>query len=487
VTGTAGHVVDVHARIGNGPASFTVSGMREAVMHPMRDRVRAAIINSGLAWPGRAVTVDVRPPSLPCAGLDLAVATAILIAAGAIPPEPARSCVLAAELGLDGRLRPVRGVLPAVTAAAAAGAEVAVTAPGDAAEAALVPGLAVVPCPDLRAAVTWLKGGFLPARPGPQELSAADSAAAARLAASPIALLAAQATAAGGHHLALTGPPGPNGRELASGVRLLMPALDEEQAAQVSALYSAAGLLDASSGLITRPPFRYPHHSAGLAAMTGGGSGIARPGETALAHCGVLFLDQAPEFARDVLASLRPALASGQVEVRRHGLVTRFPARFTLIAAITSCLCGGEPGCSCTLLEARRYRARAENEIGSHLTIRLHTRPGQDTPERPAGPGEPEIWAARVADARDRARRRLAGTPWQLNGDIPGPEIARTWRPATGAFAEVARAADLGQISSRSAIEIARLAWTLADLAGQPRPGTAECGQALAFRLGTPC
>jgi magnesium chelatase family protein len=486
VTGTTGHAVGVHARISNGPASFAIAGVRDSAAEPMRDRVRAAVLNSGLPWPGRAVTVGVHPPGLPCAGLDLAVAVAILTAAGTIPPDPARSCVLAADLGLDGRLRLVRGVLPAVTAAAAGGAVVAVTAPGDAAEAALVPGLAVVPCPDLRAVVTWLGGGFQPGRPPPAELSPADARAAARLAASPAARLAAQAAAAGGHHLGLTGPRGHAPRELAAGVRLLMPGLDEDQAGEVSAIYSAAGLLDAGSGLITRPPLRNPHHTASLAAMTGGGSGITRPGEAALAHCGVLLLDQAPELARDVLAALRPVLADGQAEVRRHGLITRFPARFTLIAAISPCPCGGQPGCPCTPLEARRYQARAGTEIGSHLTIRLRTAPDETTPARPAEPADLEIWAAQVADARDRARRRLAATPWRLNAEIPGPEIARSWRPAAGAFADVARAADLGQISTRSAIGIARLAWTMADLAGKPRPGTTECRQALAFRLATP-
>jgi magnesium chelatase family protein len=481
VTGTAGHVVGVHARIGNGPASFAVTGLREAVMQQMRDRVRAAILNSGLAWPGRAVTVEVSPPCLPCAGLDLAIATAILIAAGTIPPEPARSCVLAAELGLDGRLRPVRGILPAVTAAAADGAAVAVVAPGDAAEAALVPGLAVVPCPDLRAAVTWLGGGVLPARRQAGDLTATDARVVSRLAASPAALVAVQAAAAGGHHLALDGPRASCLAELAAGVRLLMPPLSGQQSAEVSVIYSAAGLL---AGLVTEPPWRSPHHTARIAGMIGGGSGITWPGEASLAHCGVLYLDQAPEFSCQVLSALRPALSGGQVTISRGGLITRFPARFTLITASAPCPCGGGPQCRCTPLEASQYRARAETGLGSRLAIRLQPGPAD---YRPAGPADLDMWAARVADARDRAGRRLAGSPWRANSEIPGPEVARSWRPATGAFTGVARAADLGQISTRSAIEIARLAWTLADLAGRPRPGTAECAQALAFHLGTPC
>jgi magnesium chelatase family protein len=448
----------------------------------MRDRVRAAVLNSGLTWPGRRITVDVRPPGQQHAGLDLAVVAAILEAAGTIPAGPALSCLLVADLGLDGALRPVRGVLPAVRAAAAAGVAVAIVAPGDAAEAALVPGLAVVPCPTLRAAVIWLGGTYLPALPDTGDLSPADAHVAARLAASPTARLAVQAAAAGGHHLCLTGPRTTALDRLAAGVRLLMPELDEGQSAEVSAIYSAAGLLDGQNGLITRPPWRNPHHTVSLAAMIGGGTGATRPGEVSLAHCGVLFLDQAPEFAREVLSALRPALAGGQVAVSRGGLITRFPARFTLITAMAPCPCGGQPGCQCSPLEARRYRARAENELGTRLTIRLQPGPAENGP---AGRADLDMWAARVADARDRARHRLGGTPWRINADIPGPEMARSWRPASGAFAEVTRAVDLGQVSSRSALDIARLAWTLTDLAGKTRPGTGECGQALAFFLGT--
>jgi magnesium chelatase family protein len=482
VTGTAGHLIDVRARISNGPDSFDISGAPEHQAGTVRDRVRAAILNSGLTWPGRRITVDVRPARLPDAGLDLAVAIAVLAAAGTIPAGLAGTCVLVAGLGLDGRLRPVPGVLPA--ARAAAGTPAVIVAPGDAAEAALVPGLPVVPCPDLRAAVTWLGGRYLPAPPGDGQPDAADARAVSRLAASPAGLLAMQAAAAGAHHLGLTGPDSSRPGELAAGIRLLLPRLDEEQAAEVSAVHSAAGLLHGPGGLITRPPWRSPHHTASLAAMTGSGPGVARPGEAALAHRGVLFLDQAPEFGRHVLSALRPALADGHIAVSRAGLITRYPARFTLITTTAPCPCGSHPRCQCTPLEARRYRARAETGLGGRLAIRLHPGPAE---AQPADPGEPAVWAARVADARDRARRRLGGTPWRVNADIPGPEIARSWRPAAGAFTEVARATDLGQISSRSAIDVARLAWTLADLAAKNRPGTGECRQALAFCLGTPC
>jgi magnesium chelatase family protein len=215
--------------------------------------------------------------------------------------------------------------------------------------------------------------------------------------------------------------------------------------------------------------------------MIGGGQGTVRPGEVPLAHGGVLFLDQAPEFAQDVLSALRQPMTDGEVAVSRHGKITRFPARFILIAGMTPCPCGSLATCRCTPLEVRRYSARAETELGSRLAISLSVSPPDQVP---AIPGDLQIWAARVADARRRAARRFRGTPWKVNAEIPGSELARSWRPGTAAFAEVSRAVDLGQISNRSAIEVARLSWTLADLAGQSRPTAADCAQALAFHLG---
>jgi len=183
-----------------------------------------------------------------------------------------------------------------------------------------------------------------------------------------------------------------------------------------------------------------------------------------------------------VLTALRQPLASGHVAITRSGVITRFPARFTLIAATAPCPCAAGAGCQCTPLQTRRYRARPGSELGSYIAIRI---PVSAQVTRCRRRAEPEVWAAQVADSRDRARYRLRGTPWHLNAEIPGSELARSWHPGPEVFAAVARAVDLGQISSRAVMQVARLAWTLADLAGKTRPGTAECAQALAFHLGT--
>jgi len=483
VTGTAGYPVNVSARISNGLDAFTIAGIPETAAAAARDRIRAAVISSGLAWPSRAITVSLEPAGLPqhgC-GLDLPVAVAVLTASGIIPAGATAPCVLIAELGLDGGLRPVRGVLPAVAAAARAGCTVAVVAPANAAEAAMVPGVAVVPGPSLRAVLTWLRASSLPAQPA-APAAAMAARCAGRLTAAPALRQALQASAAGGHHLCLTGPDTAAIPELAAGLAMLLPALDPGEAMQVSEIHSVAGLLGSADSLITRPPWRSPHHTATLPAILGGGSGVTRPGEAPLAHHGVLFLDNAPEFARDILAALRQPLGSGHVVVARAGVTTQFPARFTLIAGMAPCPCGARPGCACSQLQARRYRARLASELGSYLSLWLTVRPTGPAPRRRP---EPDLWAAHVADARDRARHRLRDTPWRLNGQVPGAQLARCWHPGTDASAAISRAAHAGQVSRRAAGQVISVAWTLADLAGKARPGAEECALALAFQLGT--
>jgi magnesium chelatase family protein len=213
---------------------------------------------------------------------------------------------------------------------------------------------------------------------------------------------------------------------------------------------------------------------------------MTRPGEAALAHRGVLFLNDAPEFGRDVLAVLRQPLSDGTIAVARSGRVVSFPARFTLVAGMTPCPCSGGAGCSCTPIQKRRYHARLTDELGSYLPIQLNlATPGPGAPALGVGAGEAGVSApARVAGARDRARRRFRDTPWQVNGDIPGAELRRSFALTAETIAALSRAVDLGEISSRGADHVTRVAWTLADLDGRDRPGPQDCGQALAFYLG---
>jgi magnesium chelatase family protein len=486
--GATGYLAEAHAAITNGHAALHVSGMREACSPETRDRIRAALINSGM-WPGRAITITLEPASLPSSSsaLDLAAAAAVIVAAGAAPQSAAEHCLFAAEVGLDGSLRPVRGVLPAVLAAARAGCTRAVVAPSDAAEASMLPGITVISCQSLQAVRAWLHGEPHPGlhvqppaaaspAPGPPPVNPLD-----HLRVHPSVRLALEVAAAGGHHLCLTGPAGAAIPALAEGTAGLLPPLSHDEAIEVAALHSAAGQPGPANPPVTHPPYRAPHHTVSLPALLGGSSHGIRPGETALAHRGVLFLDQAPEFSRDVLASLRQPLQHGEVRIARGGTTVSFPAQFILIAGLPPCPCRGRPGCSCTPAQARRYRGRLTSTLGPDLGLWIRI-----LPPEPGDSGSSAATAAsqhRVTAARDRARRRLHGTPWQVNASIPAAELRRSYLPTSGALRAIRRAVDLGQISGRAASHILRAAWTIADLNGVARPGALECTQALAYHL----
>ena len=507
LAGVQGHVVEIEADIENGLVALFLVGLPDTALREARDRIRSAIVNSRQAWPQRRVTVGLSPASLPKrgSGFDLGIALAILAADGVLPRDCLSGVVLVGELGLDGRLRPVPGVLPAVAGAAAAGFGRVVVPPENAAEALLVPAMQVISAPNLGALIDWL-GGQRSAPPG-SAVQVADSgagmtartpcaAAAARtldladVAGQPIARRAAEICAAGGHHLMLLGPPGVGKTMIAERLPTIMPGLDAAEALEVSAIHSVAGTLQPARPLVTEPPFCAPHHTATKAAIVGGGSGIIRPGAASLAHHGCLFLDEAPEFARDVLDALRQPLESGEVVIARSGLTARFPARFTLVLAANPCPCARSAtagsACTCPPLLRRRYLARLSGPLLDRVDVKVELLPVSRAEllsdrklAEPSG-----VVAARVRQARQRAARRLAGTPWRLNAEVPGSELRRSYRPADGVLAPLERAIDLGQVSARGTDRIIRMSWTLADLAGKPRPGRDEISAALGMWLG---
>jgi magnesium chelatase family protein len=504
LTGAEGHPVQITASLGAGPPGLLLTGLPDTAVREIRDRIRAAVINSGEAWPQATVTVQLSPAALPKrgAGFDLAIAVAILAAAGAVAAAAAGRAVLLGELGLDGQLRPVRGILPAVAAARAAEHGLVIVPAVNAAEAALVSYITVLGAPSLAAVLAWFRGRS-PA-PGREALQVCNHPAGggrtagpqpspdlAGLADQPEGRRAAELCAAGGHHLLLTGPPGAGAVMLAERIPGLLPPLDEAGALEVTALHSLAGTLPPAGPLITAPPLASPHHTVSRAAMIGGGSQLTHPGAASLAHRGVLFLDQAPEFARDVLDALRQPLETGQAIIARAGCTVRFPARFILVLAARLCPCGRAAGggeCRCTPLARRRYHARLSGPVLDRIDLTIGLRPpGQARPASDRGAAEPgSAVAGRVAAARQRAARRLAGTPWRLNAEIPASQLPRRFPPAPGALRPLQRAVELGEISHRGAGRALALAWTLADLAGKPQPEAAETIAALALRLDRP-
>lgn len=490
VVGVSGQLVEVEADISAGLPAMSIVGLGDAAIGEARDRARAAVVNSCEEWPNRRITVGLSPASLHKhgSGLDLAIAVAVLAAAGKVPTDAIGGLVVVGELGLDGRVRSIRGVLPAALAARAAQA-VLVVPIGNAAEAELVPDLVVKPVDSLACLLALLRD---PEAWIPPERSAVDSRHANEHAIPDLSEVRGQhgarfgleLAAAGGHHIAMLGPPGIGKTLLAERLPGILPRLDDEAALEVTSIHSIAGRLGSGGELIRCSPFVAPHHTASMASLVGGGSGTPRLGLISLAHRGVLFLDEAPEFDQAVLDALRQPMESGSVVVSRAGFSTELPARFLLTIAANPCPCGGGEDCSCSSTQRRRYLARLSGPLLDRVDIRLHlTRPTEAELAFDAAEGESsQVVAGRVLAARERSGRRLSGTPWRLNAQVPGAFLRRMWPLDRSAAEPLATAFESGRGSARGLDRVARLSWTVADLAGHARPNRTDVQTALLVR-----
>ncbi|KIF02516.1 Mg chelatase-like protein, partial [Streptomyces sp. RSD-27] len=478
LVGVEGVVVEVQADLEPGVAAFTLVGLPDKTLVESRDRVRAAVVNSGAPWPQKKLTVGLSPASVPKSGahFDLAVAAAVLGAAEVVDPGAIADLVLIGELGLDGRVRPVRGILPAVLAAAEAGYRQVVVPQQCAAEASLVPEVAVLGVRSLRQLIAVLTDAPVPeedppdgeGRPDPMlaglllpgaglgtglargGAQAPDFPDLADVAGQHGARRALEVAASGGHHLFLNGPPGAGKTMLAERLPWILPPLTRQDSLEVTAVHSVAGILPPGEPLVSRPPYCAPHHSATMQSLVGGGAGIPRPGAVSLAHKGVLFLDEAAEFSGKVLDALRQPLEAGHVVIARAAGVVRLPARFLMVLAANPCPCGRHTltgsGCECPSPVIRRYQARLSGPLLDRVDLRVEVEPvtRSDLLGR-GGRGETtRAVADRVREARERAAARYEGTPWRLNAEVPGHELRTRWPAGPGALAQAEREMERG-------------------------------------------
>ena len=487
--GIEARLVEVQAAVSPGLPSFTIVGLPDKAVSEARERIRAAFGAMSVAMPNKRVTVNLSPADLPKEGshFDLPIALAVLAVLEVLPPDELEGVVSLGELALDGRLVSVAGALPAAMAAAEEG-RVLICPPACGAEAAWVGAVPVIAPQGLRQAVDHLMGRapLAPSAPGqvvrtPRPANMADVRGQER------AKRALEIAAAGRHHLLMVGPPGSGKSMLAARLPGLMPELTPAEALETSMIQSLAGMLT-DGGISREAPFRDPHHTASMAAIVGGGRG-AKPGEISLAHNGVLFMDELPEFPRPVLETLRQPLETGEVVVARANAHVRYPCRFLLIAAANPCRCGHLADAARSCARAPQCGADYMGKLSGPLMDRFDLRievPAVavgDLEARPGGEASETI-AGRIARARDRQARRFADNPGlRVNADASGPVLDEIAAPDAEGRALIGRAAERLGLSARGYHRILRTARTIADLDHSETVRAPHIAEAIGYRL----
>jgi magnesium chelatase family protein len=488
ILGVDAYQVRVEVDFGRGMPVFHVVGLPESAVREGKERVIAALANVGFRLPAGRITVNLAPADIPKGGsaFDLPLAVGLLAAAGEVPTEELqRSCVVG-ELGLDGSVRPVRGVLPLAAQCATDGVRALLCPPANAAEAAVVDGIDVVPVPDLAALLAHLRGTqrlpVFPSGTGEQaerdplcELDFSD------VHGQPTAKRALEIAAAGAHNAIMIGPPGAGKSMLARRLPGILPPMTHGEAVAATKVHSVAGTLRSGQALLAARPFRAPHHSVSEAGLVGGGN-PPRPGEVSLSHHGVLFLDEVPQLQRHVLESLRQPLEDGVVHIGRAGVALSYPARFMLVAAMNPCPCGwfGAGTCVCKPHEVQRYANRISGPLLDRIDLHIHVGRVDGTLLRSGGSGSETsaVIRQRVTDARLRQQHRAS----KPNAALSDRELRVFCRLDEGAERRLRDAEKRLGLSARSLHRVIRVARTVADLAGRDRITRNDIAEVLGHR-----
>ena len=489
IRGLDGVMVEIEADITSGLPGVHLVGLPDAALQESRDRVRAAITNCGNSWPMSRLTLGLSPATLPKGGsmYDLAIAASVLSAHLKTHWERLEKTVLLGELALDGRVRPVKGVLPAVMAAKREGWPSVVVPAENLAEASLVDGIEVSGVRTLGQMQAWLNGkAALDGRVDTTAPAADDGVDLADVVGQTQARWAVEIAAAGAHHLMLTGPPGIGKTMLAQRLPGLLPDLTEEEALEVTAIHSVVGLLTGDTPLITRPPFVAPHHTSSVSALVGGGSGMARPGAISRSHRGVLFLDECAEIGTSVLEALRTPLEEGKIRLARRDGVACYPARFQLVLAANPCPCAppNPRDCVCPSADRRRYLGKLSGPLMDRVDLRVDMHPVLAGAFGDHAAESTSAVRARVAAARAAAAERWQDVGVRTNAEVPGPVLRRKFRLSRDAMEPLRKSLDSGRLSIRGVDRTLRVAWSLADLAGRDSPNLEDVSTALGFREG---